>query len=840
MLSNNVKQYATEKLAARLASLPRGAADKIRSSTLGLSGDIKTCLEFLCATLPPDDILSIPFGILKSEAEHSLLVYKRDIWAQRMSEDIFLNFVLCPRVNSEAIEPCRRLFYDELICRVQDMTLENAVLEANIWCCEHAAYHASDDRTQGALTTYLSGSGRCGEESVFVVNALRSLGIAARQVYAPFWSHCDDNHAWVEVFISDKWRFLGACEPEPCLDMGWFTKAASRAMLVHTRAFSNYVGSVMEREELIEQRGDAFLYNETRRYADTRRLTFTVSDSLGRAVRGAEIRLQVLNMAAYRDIAVLTTDKCGNASFTCGYGSLHAEASLGRLRCAADISPRCDAHIQLTLGDGSAHFYGTKKFIAPDVRPPVRCTPNAAAVAFCRERLKSASALCASRVNSFFSDFKKTHSVIDGTERFIANAYGNADEINDFLTMQSNELLPWAIRLLSTLSDKDMRDAKSHVLNDHFVRAMSFYMRSKISDDVFINYILSPRIGTEQLRPWRGALFGALSENERKEFSESPELIYSFISDNADSERLFDISASVGSQSCDMIFVALARSLGIASRLSTVTHDAEYYDNGVWKAARCAAIPSHVVFECSHENAPVFIYGTNIGISMMRENAFVPLELSGRRFFQRDRLCLPAGAYRIVCVNRLPNGCQLANVTEFELSEGEQRLVHIELPQAEAEDMLQSLPLDDFVIFSDDGKPINASSLVHDGSNTLFAFLQTGAEPTEHFLSEIIERSVDASSCFDIVFVLSEHSQISYPPLQTFLRRCPNARVFFDENNAQNVLARCMFSEPGVFPVTALVSGDFRGIYGYCGYTVGGVDMAIKLSKYASRNSHNG
>ena len=101
LLSNNVKQYATEKLAARLASLPRGAADKIRSSTLGLSGDIKTCLEFLCATLPPDDILSIPFGILKSEAEHSLLVYKRDIWAQRMSEDIFLNFVLCPRVNSE-------------------------------------------------------------------------------------------------------------------------------------------------------------------------------------------------------------------------------------------------------------------------------------------------------------------------------------------------------------------------------------------------------------------------------------------------------------------------------------------------------------------------------------------------------------------------------------------------------------------------------------------------------------------------------------------------------------------------------------------------------------------
>lgn len=69
------------------------------------------------------------------------------------------------------------------------------------------------------------------EESVFTVTALRSAGIPARQVYSPRWAHCDDNHAWVEVYVNGGWHFLGACEPEEVLDKGWFTNASSRAMI---------------------------------------------------------------------------------------------------------------------------------------------------------------------------------------------------------------------------------------------------------------------------------------------------------------------------------------------------------------------------------------------------------------------------------------------------------------------------------------------------------------------------------------------------------------------------------------------------------------------------------
>ena len=60
------------------------------------------------------------------------------------------------------------------------------------------------------------------------VAALRSVGIPARQVYTPRWAHTDDNHAWVEAWVNGKWYFLGACEPEPVLNLGWFNGPAYR------------------------------------------------------------------------------------------------------------------------------------------------------------------------------------------------------------------------------------------------------------------------------------------------------------------------------------------------------------------------------------------------------------------------------------------------------------------------------------------------------------------------------------------------------------------------------------------------------------------------------------
>ncbi len=87
--------------------------------------------------------------------------------------------------------------------------------------------------------------GRCGEESTFLVAALRSVGIPARQVYTPRWAHTDDNHAWVEAWADGKWYFLGACEPEPVLNLGWFNAPASRG---NADAYKKYSDAMRERK----------------------------------------------------------------------------------------------------------------------------------------------------------------------------------------------------------------------------------------------------------------------------------------------------------------------------------------------------------------------------------------------------------------------------------------------------------------------------------------------------------------------------------------------------------------------------------------------------------------
>ena len=174
-------------------------------------------------------------------------------WCQALAEHRFLKDVAYPRVNTEELAPCRELFHDALAPRVRGLSLEEAILrgEPLVRRGGHLPLHRG--RTASPLQVYQRGFGRCGEESTFLVTALRSVGIAARQVVRALVgpTATTTTPGW-RPFDGQSWRYLGACEPEPQLDRGWFTHAAARAVMVHTRAFVQ--GS---REEV------AFLFPET-------------------------------------------------------------------------------------------------------------------------------------------------------------------------------------------------------------------------------------------------------------------------------------------------------------------------------------------------------------------------------------------------------------------------------------------------------------------------------------------------------------------------------------------------------------------------------------------------
>ena len=271
-------------------------------------------LTFIRQALP-EDWDSYPQSLFEAFAAHSHMLRQTVPWCASLSREAYEQYVLCPRVNDEDLSDHRALFYSHLWNRVKDLSQEEAALEVNRWCHEQASYQAQDDRTASPLTVYRCGSGRCGEESAFLVSALRAVGLAARQVYAPRWSHCDDNHAWVEVLCEGKWRFLGACEPEPVLDRGWFNTAASRAMLVHSRTFGPVADLTLHGAPLGRQ-GQALYHNQTARYAHTKTYTF-------QAGPGETITLEVLNESRFCPIAALTADETCRVQVELGIGDLH-------------------------------------------------------------------------------------------------------------------------------------------------------------------------------------------------------------------------------------------------------------------------------------------------------------------------------------------------------------------------------------------------------------------------------------------------------------------------------------------------------------------------------------
>jgi hypothetical protein len=275
-------------------------------------------LKFLYTYMPLNDLADYNGDFFLNHVKVSLKAKNEIEWSKKIPENIYKHFILPYRVNNENLDTSRVVFYNALKNRVKGLSMYDAAIEVNHWCHEKVEYRPADGRTSSPLATVKTAYGRCGEESTFTVAAMRAVCIPARQVYTPRWAHSDDNHAWVEVWADGKWYFLGACEPEPVLNFGWFNESASRAMLVHARVFGEYEG----KEEINISTSQYDDINVTERYANTFKQYVKVVDNKGNAVKNASVEYQLYNYAEFYPITKKHTDKNGLSFLTTGLGEL--------------------------------------------------------------------------------------------------------------------------------------------------------------------------------------------------------------------------------------------------------------------------------------------------------------------------------------------------------------------------------------------------------------------------------------------------------------------------------------------------------------------------------------
>ena len=302
-------------------------------------------LDMLYRYMPAADSANYPRSYFEHNVDLSLQARREMPWGASVPEREFLHFVVPVRVNNEDLDNHREVFYNELKDRVKGLSMRDAILEINHWCHEKVTYQPSDARTHSPLASVSSAIGRCGEESTFGVAALRAMGIPARQVYTPRWAHTDDNHAWVEAWAYGQWYFLGACEPEPVLNLGWFNSPASRGMLMHARVFGPYEG----KEEILSRADGITDINVTDHYAPVDTLWVSVTDPTGKPIEGAKVSFRIYNYAEFYPIATKITDNKGEASIVSGLGDMLVWATDGQNYAYAKCNPGKNRRETITI-----------------------------------------------------------------------------------------------------------------------------------------------------------------------------------------------------------------------------------------------------------------------------------------------------------------------------------------------------------------------------------------------------------------------------------------------------------------------------------------------------------
>ena len=453
--------------ALRRADMAQARVDTTAFAALPDEG--RTALHFLYAYMPWPDMADYSAAYYAAQTNCALRARHDMPWGQKVPLREWLHFVLPVRVNNENLDTFRTACYDELRRRVAHLTMREAVLEVNHWCHEYVTYKPSDSRTSAPLASMRTATGRCGEESTFTVAALRAVGIPARQVYTPRWAHTDDNHAWVEAWVDGSWHFLGACEPEAVLDLGWFNQPASRGMLMHTKVYGRYDGpeDVMARTPCYTE------INVTANYAPVERATVVVTDREGKAVKGATVEFKLYNYAELYTVMRTTTDDAGRAQITAGLGDLVAWATDGTHYGFAKCSVGKQGTVTVVLDHQAGDTYAMDLDITPPKgRSNMPVVPAEAAAENDRRKTYEDS-LRRAYVSSFPDEASTRHFCrffsldYDRVRPLMVKACGNWRNLQRLLAETPTADRERAFALLATLSDKDLRDFDLDILRSH-------------------------------------------------------------------------------------------------------------------------------------------------------------------------------------------------------------------------------------------------------------------------------------------------------------------------------------------------------------------------------------
>lgn len=714
-----------------------------------MSLEEREAMEFLYSSLTSADLGDYEGEYFLDNVRMSLRARSEMPWGERVPEDLFRHFVLPVRVNNERMDEFRMFYYDTLKMRVAGLSLHDAALEVNHWCHEKATYVPTDSRTSSPMATMLTGEGRCGEESTFTVSALRAVGIPARQVYTPRWAHTDSNHAWVEVWIDGEWHFMGACEPEPELDVAWFNQPATRAMLMHTRVTGDYYGP----EDVIQKTNCFTEINVIDNYAPVRRSTVRVTDTEGRAVEGATVEFKIFNYGEFTTVVTLPTDSRGEVSLHMGLGDIFIWASNeGRF----GYGKLSGESITVVLDKQAGDSFSFEEDMAPPVPGDIPVNLTDEQVAANKVRLSEEDAIRMAYTSTFMTA-EKCAGYTKREQALLIESMGNWRDVKAFIDSKSGEERERALALLEAISAKDLHDTSLAVLEDALRSVEPQALKPE-----YVRYVLNPRIEAEFLQPYRtairevlGAELGAkptasaLIEWTRQNIKLSDE--YNPIAIQATPAGVLRLRCA-DTASRNRFFVAACRSFGIASRLGGMSGLPQYLSDNGWVDVAldgdvAEAEPRRGALRTEYDPKlvpaiPVPNYYSHCSISKIEDgrlrtirfdsNTENDLGANADPSLLTNRIELDEGDYILTTGNRMASGKILSRVVTFSIKQGE--VEDVKLVMRPANDDIGVIgSMDPEIRYLPEGSDAETSILSTTGRGYfIIAVMGTSDEPTNH------------------------------------------------------------------------------------------------------------
>ena len=831
-------------------------------NSMGLTVDEKEAMQFLYAYMPLGDIVNQTPEYYLQHYQLTKQACKEMPWGNSVPERELRHFVLPVRVNNENLDSSRVVFFKELAPRIKGMGMRDAVLEVNHWCHENAIYMPSDRRTSSPLATIKTAYGRCGEESTLLVAALRAVGIPARQVYTPRWAHTDSNHAWVEAWVDGQWFFLGACEPEPVLNLGWFNAPASRGMLMHTNVFGRYNGP----EEIVRETPIYTEINVIEHYApESAAVEITVVDPAGQPVEDAKVTFKIYNYSEFNSVAYKLTDVQGKASLTAGLGDMMVHVSKDGRFGFQKVKYGHDKAVVIAL----EHEYGSDiKHIEMEVVPPVEnaqlpdVTAEQRAENTCR--MEYEDSLRNAYVATFYTaqtaqEYVLSLNLEERAADILVASRGNHQEITSFLADAAERgLQRAALNLLESLSQKDLRDTPKSVLDDHL------YNTAAGEDS---KYIYCPRVDTELLTPFRGYFKENVPEELAQMVRENTSQFVTWCKENLSlyddislryvqlaPQRVWETRlADKGSR--EIFFVAMCRSFGVEAWMDPVTRSVKYRgaDGLVYDVdfdAQEQVVAPKGRLKLLYNEIPLLDdpkYEVHFTISKYVDGEFQLQNYDGTwtELFRQPRE-MDCGYYMLVSGSRMSGGNVFADIEFFTIEEGKTTVK--ELVMRDIADQIRvigsfnseqkyiSVKMEEIslVISSKVEDRVEKSVLETTGRGYFaVALVDYGTEPTNHAFMDIsaVKEELEQWGRPILVVFATEDDYKKFRAQDFNLPSTVHFGIDIDGQMRDMIATEMKLAKGGRLPLIILADTFNRVVFFSQGYSIGLGESLVRTSK---------